>query len=120
MADIQLALYHLEGYEATQLKPSELQGIVDAFAVPALYGIPGEQFGLWQPQVSGQTVWGRFIHQTSEALTDYRPTDQGVEQVPGEAWTFEHYWFVVWFDSQVVLLELTSSCVETAPRPGPV
>jgi hypothetical protein len=68
-------------------------------------GQPGTRYGFWRPQRAGHVVFGAFAHETSEAITDYRPRDNGVEQVLSATNTFEHYAFVIALDEQVALLQ---------------
>ena len=64
------------------------------------------QYGFVKPNHLEGAIWGLFAHQTSEQLTDYRTTGSEPEQVPGATLTYEHYWYIVWLDSMVALLQL--------------
>jgi hypothetical protein len=78
---------------------------VAAFGRGPFRGPPTRQYGFVKPNHLDGAIWGLFAHQTSEQLTDYRPTGSEPEQVSGATLTYEHYWYIVWLDSLMVLLQ---------------
>ncbi len=104
MAPIQLALFHAEGLPRRR-DARRLDAVAQRLLRPGLGGQPGNRFGVWRPQRTGDIVFGAFAHETSDAITQYRATDQGLEQLLSAADTFEHYAYVLAIDEQIALLQ---------------
>lgn len=105
MAAIQLALFRTDGLPGERADHDVLDVIAARLLTASIGGQLGGRYGFWLPQRAGNIVFGSFAHETSEAITDYRPTDNGLEQVLSATNTFEHYAFAVALDVQIALLQ---------------
>jgi hypothetical protein len=105
VTEAQLGLFRVDGYSWDQLDFEERDQFVTGFLTGTFRGKPGRLYGIPNSVRAEDSVWGRFAHQTNETLTDYRPTALGTEPFSTEALTYEHYWFVMWFDLNVCALQ---------------
>ena len=105
MAEIQLALFRVQGFDWNSLDERQRGEVAAAFGNGPIRGSATRRYGFVKPNHLNGAIWGQFAHQTSEQLTDYRSTGGVPEQVSGETLTYEHYWYIVWLDSLMVLLQ---------------
>jgi hypothetical protein len=105
VAEIQLGIYRLTGYDWGSMSDSARRSLIDTFIGFGFAGPPGRQYGVPNPQVDGAIAWGRFAHQTSELLMDYVHGPAGDEQVPREELTYEHYWYAISFEAATALIQ---------------
>jgi hypothetical protein len=105
VAAIQLALFRTDGLPGDRVAQHQIDLIAARLLTASFSGQPGSRYGFWRPQRTSNIVFGSFAHETSEAITDYRSTNEGVEQVLSATNTFEHYAFVAAVDEQIALLQ---------------